>query len=328
MRDRATSGPLKTTGTEQWPIRMCQWIAAMLLDTCTPAATTATRGKPLTSYKKKRIATQSVNRKAPDSKGVKARLGAMRRYLAKDFHDGGGLKEARKLGYGASWYWLRRELKRAILQFVGSEKKLEREAFCMASGEALEMTGYRRSYWNRFATGYKLRIWERRTFARSLRGNRCDWNCYGRYSKLRVTLIESSSEMHTRGYEWGIRYPLPRTPHVFEEQLRWPLDNPPWEPGLRWVPNYSSVEEHADFAKAKFEEDIAERMMIKMSLHDFKARYGEHRAIAALAGIVEDEAIGKKRMIHDMVFGLITGCAAATRYGHPVLGRRSSYCEK
>ena len=33
----------------------------------------------------------------------------------------------------------------------------------------------------------------------------------------------------------GIRYPLPRTPRVFEEQLRWPLDNQPWEPGLRWV---------------------------------------------------------------------------------------------
>ena len=62
--------------------------------------------------------------------------------------------------------------------------------------------------------------------------------------------------------------------------------------------NYSSVEEHANFARAKFEEDIAEAMMIKMSLRDFKARHGEHRAIASLAVIVEDEAIGKNRMIH------------------------------
>ena len=61
------------------------------------------------------------------------------------------------------------------------------------------------------------------------------------------------------------------------------------------------MEEHTDFARAKFEEDIAEGMMIKMSLRDFKARYGEHWAIAALslAVIVEDEAVGKKRMIHD-----------------------------
>ena len=97
----------------------------------------------------------------------------------------------------------------------------------------------------------------------------------------------------------GIRYPLPRTPHIFEEQLRWPLDNQPWEPGLRWVPNYSSVEEHVEFARAKFEEDIEEGLMLKMSLGDFKAKYGEHRAIAALAVIVEDELVGKKRMIHD-----------------------------
>ena len=49
-----------------------------------------------------------------------------------------------------------------------------------------------------------------------------------------------------------------------------------------------------------FEEDIAEGLMLKMSLRDFKARYGEHRAIAALAVIVivEDESVGKKRMIH------------------------------
>ena len=102
----------------------------------------------------------------------------------------------------------------------------------------------------------------------------------------------------------GIRYPLPRTPHVFEEQLHWPLDNQPWEPGLRWVPNYGSVEEHVEFARAKFEEDITEGLMLKMSLCDFKAKYGEHRAIAALAVIVEDELSGKKRMIHDAFHGV------------------------
>ena len=77
-----------------------------------------------------------------------------------------------------------------------------------------------------------------------------------------------------------------------------------WEPGLRWVPNYSSVEEHVEFARAKFEEDIAEGLMLNMSLRDFKAKYGEHRAIAALAVIVEDESVGKKRMIHNATHGV------------------------
>ena len=40
MRDRATTGPFNTTGTEQRPIRMCQWIAATLLGTCSAPATT------------------------------------------------------------------------------------------------------------------------------------------------------------------------------------------------------------------------------------------------------------------------------------------------
>ena len=73
---------------------------------------------------------------------------------------------------------------------------------------------------------------------------------------------------------------------------------------VRWAPNYSSVEEHVEFAKAKFDEDIAEGLMLKMPLRDFKAKYGEHRAIAALAVIVEDESVGKKRMIHDATHGV------------------------
>ena len=36
-----------------------------------------------------------------------------------------------------------------------------------------------------------------------------------------------------------------------------------------------------------------------MMLGEFKARFGEDRAIAALAVIVEDEEKDKKRVIHD-----------------------------
>ena len=50
--------------------------------------------------------------------------------------------------------------------------------------------------------------------------------------------------------------------------------------------------------RLKFEEDIAEGLMLK------KAKYGEHKAIAALAVIVEDESVGKKRMIHDATHGV------------------------
>ena len=44
--------------------------------------------------------------------------------------------------------------------------------------------------------------------------------------------------------------------------------------------------------------------MAKMSLGEFQERYREHRAIAAMAVVVEDEAKGKKRIIHDATHGL------------------------
>ena len=106
------------------------------------------------------------------------------------------------------------------------------------------------------------------------------------------------------GLPVGILDPLPRTPHVFEEQLKWPLENSPWEASLAWVPNYSSVEEHADFARDKFEEDVREGLMAKMTMGESLERYGEHTAIAALAVIVEDEELDKKRIIHDATHGV------------------------
>ncbi|CAE7899115.1 unnamed protein product, partial [Symbiodinium necroappetens] len=53
------------------------------------------------------------------------------------------------------------------------------------------------------------------------------------------------------GLPVGILDPLPRTPHVFEEQVKWPLENP-------------------------------------CGRRQFLERYGEHTAIAALAVIVEE----------------------------------------
>ena len=83
-----------------------------------------------------------------------------------------------------------------------------------------------------------------------------------------------------------------------------PLENTPWEPALAWVPNYGSTRDHLDFAKAKFDEEIEEGLMEKMSPETFKERFGDNTAIAALAVIVEDEEKDKKRLIHDATHGV------------------------
>ena len=99
------------------------------------------------------------------------------------------------------------------------------------------------------------------------------------------------------GLPVGILEPLPRTPHVFEP--KWPLENAAWEPALAWA-----TRDHLDFAEAKFEEEIEEGLMEKMSPETFRERFGENTAIAALVVIVEDEEKDKKRLIHDAIHGV------------------------
>ena len=41
IRSQHTSGPFKTSATECWPARMCQWIASLLVSSWEPTATTA-----------------------------------------------------------------------------------------------------------------------------------------------------------------------------------------------------------------------------------------------------------------------------------------------
>ena len=64
------------------------------------------------------------------------------------------------------------------------------------------------------------------------------------------------------------------------------------------------TQDHRDFAKEKFEEEVRDGMMEKMTVEEFVGRYGENRAIAALAVIVEDEDKGKKRLTHDATHGV------------------------
>ena len=64
----------------------------------------------------------------------------------------------------------------------------------------------------------------------------------------------TSSARRRKGYRSGFW-------NLELQQLKWPLENVAWEASLAWVPNYGSVEEHREFAKAKFEEDVEEGLM-------------------------------------------------------------------
>lgn len=60
-----------------------------------------------------------------------------------------------------------------------------------------------------------------------------------------------------------------------------------------------SGEEHEEQLRGHLEAEVREGLVEKMALQDFEEKCREDRAIAALAVLVEDEATGKKRVIHD-----------------------------
>ena len=46
IRNRQAQGPFKTSGTEMWPAKMCQWIATWLLSVWASSAATASADVP------------------------------------------------------------------------------------------------------------------------------------------------------------------------------------------------------------------------------------------------------------------------------------------
>ena len=105
------------------------------------------------------------------------------------------------------------------------------------------------------------------------------------------------------GYPVGVDLPLPRTPHVFEEQTSWKLENDPHMQEEIWRSNYQSVEAHKDFVRQHFEEECAEGLMEKLTVEEAKAKYGKRIAISSLAVLVEENHQGKRRVIHDATHG-------------------------
>lgn len=101
------------------------------------------------------------------------------------------------------------------------------------------------------------------------------------------------------GLPLGVLEELPRTPEVFEEQTKWPLDGEVLEEWALQKANYPSAGEHEQHLRDHLEQEVKEGLVEKMDEKTFEEALGENRAVSALAVLVEDEATGKKRVIHD-----------------------------
>ena len=143
MFQRQAKGAFKTTGSEQWPVAMCQWLSAMLLSSCLLPAKDAVGKGGAAALDDKLQDSFPIN--APEGPRVLGGTGPPRfcRQLGggKPYHDGGGLcspgrwvHHARSYADGSSWDWLRDRMLKLIIAKVGSEEQLEKEAFRMAAG--------------------------------------------------------------------------------------------------------------------------------------------------------------------------------------------------
>ena len=57
--------------------------------------------------------------------------------------------------------------------------------------------------------------------------------------------------------------------------------------------NYPSARDHEEHLRSHLEAEVAEGLVRKMSMKEFEEEFGEDRAIAALAVLVEDESTGR-----------------------------------
>ena len=132
-----------------------------------------------------------------------------------------------------------------IIAKVGSEEQLEKEAFRMAAGGEQgcslasdpELQSQLRQLWKEWLEAQDL----------SEPGLLEVPSGQPLYLRLLRAMLEAAGDPDREfvrqaedGLSVGILDPLPRTPHVFEEQLKWPLENAPWEASLAWVPNYTA----------------------------------------------------------------------------------------
>ena len=213
MFQRQAKGAFKTTGSEQWPVAMCQWLSAMLLSSCLLPAKDAVGEGGAAAPDDKLQDSFPIN--APEGPRVLGGTGSPRfcRQLGggKPYHDGGGLcspgrwaHHARSYAHGSSWDWLRDRMLKLIIAKVGSEEQLEKEAFRMAAGGEQGCS---------LASDLELQSQLKEWLELHLRLLRAMLEGAGDPDREFLRQAED-------GLPVGILDPLPRTPHVFEEQLR------------------------------------------------------------------------------------------------------------
>ena len=97
------------------------------------------------------------------------------------------------------------------------------------------------------------------------------------------------------GVSLGVDEEMARTPAVFEEKIKWKLDEVDG-PGIGDRENYKSAEGHLEQVEELFREEQKLGWMVELDEADARKEYGDRLFIASLAVVQEP---GKIRVVHD-----------------------------
>lgn len=327
------NGQFKTAAAAEWPSPLCAWVAQQIVSSFLRHSvmggdTSLESGKGVKRKATERTEEEEARKrqKAAPSVALEAEVdpffplvsggeGRARGCLWKGtevpFHDGGCLLSPgrwdipkRKYPMGCGWDDFRAKLRRIVAEAAGGESGLERECFRMATGES----------------GCRLVQDEalRKRLLEEVQGFCGPGVCVeevaeGQPFRLQAMtgLLEKAGDGDyeflkeaASGFPLGVKFPLPRTPKAFERQVEWSLKEDPTVECALAKANYPSAAEHEVHLRDHLESEVEEGLVAKMTESQFEEKYGEDRAIAALAVLVEDEATGKKRVIHDGSHGI------------------------
>jgi hypothetical protein len=258
---------------------------------------------------------------APDGNKIAGGFGSPRQCQQpgkeRQFHDGAGLSsmgrwDADKRIWSETPFWkeLRKETLDMVLQHVGDERKLNRACFEMAvRGEDgcdivrnEELKNKIRSLW--------ISLLKKHGSTQEGLDTCAEGQPF--FLRLMKELLAFSGDVDREfllegevGFPVGVLTPLPRTPHVYEEQTSWRLEEEPLMREEVWRSNYQSVDQHTEFVYNHFDEECAEGLMEKLTLQQARDKYGDKIAVSSLAVLVEDNHQGKRRIIHDATHGTL-----------------------
>ena len=107
-------------------------------------------------------------------------------------------------------------------------------------------------------------------------------------------------EIAAVGVPIGVDVELPRTPEIFEEKVKWALDQEEAETAEIWGgDNYDSALLHMNDIRRQIEDDIVAGAAVRMSVTAARKKYGSRLTIACLGAVPKEPGSEIVRILYD-----------------------------